>query len=74
MEGVAAFDSRPHGSIFHVEDRWALNWQEIDEDEDAACRVRKDPEDWILSQTELAADGDLLDKYKEVAKSVDSVD
>jgi hypothetical protein len=34
-------------SLFPVDDRWALVWEEVEEDAETARRVREDPEDWV---------------------------
>ena len=34
-------------SIFPVERRWALVWEEVEENEETARRIRKDPEGWM---------------------------
>jgi len=56
-------------SVFYVEDRWALKWYGIEEDEDTSRRVREDPEDWMLARIEDSSNGDLLDNYKTMAET-----
>ena len=35
------------GSVFPVEPRWALVWEDIEENLETARRVRQDPESWV---------------------------
>ncbi len=34
-------------SIFPVERRWALVWEEVQENEETARRIRANPQDWV---------------------------
>ena len=34
-------------SVFPVDKRWALVWEEIEENQETARRIREDPEDWM---------------------------
>jgi hypothetical protein len=36
----------PPGALLPVEEQWALVWEEVEEDEETARRVRADPENW----------------------------
>ncbi len=36
----------PEGAIFHVEERWALVWEDVEEDSETSRRVREDPTNW----------------------------
>ena len=36
----------PGGAILPVDVRWALVWEDVEEDPETARRVRADPEDW----------------------------
>jgi hypothetical protein len=36
----------PSGAILPVEERWALVWEDVEEDAETARRVREDPEGW----------------------------
>jgi len=60
------------GSIFPVEDRWALEWDEIDEDKETAKRIREDPVDWTPASHEHDLErlkGSLLDHLKGLASA-----
>ena len=36
----------PVGAILPVDERWALVWEDVEEDPETARRVREDPEYW----------------------------
>ncbi len=37
----------PGGTLFHVDEHWALLWEKIEPDAETARRVREDPGNWI---------------------------
>ncbi len=60
-------------SLFPVDDRWALVWEEVEEDAETARRVRADPEDWVaVSYDEQWHDlrGRFLDIMKDEARRI----
>lgn len=58
--------------IFAVPDEWALVWEELDEDDDLANRVWKDPEGWssdyLINQPEVVRGDYLLNLLKQYSK------
>jgi hypothetical protein len=59
--------------LFPVDDRWALVWEEVEEDAETARRVRADPEGWVaVSHDEEWHDlrGRFLDIMKDEARRV----
>jgi len=53
-----------------VERRWALVWEEIEEDEETARRIREDPEKWVPVSFEKSVKemtGRFLETLKEAA-------
>lgn len=36
----------PEGAIYPVEERWALVWEDVQEDSETTQRVREDPTNW----------------------------
>ena len=62
----------PNESIFPVERRWALVWEEIEENEETARRVRRDPDDWVPVSYDREIeelDGRFLEVMKDEAAS-----
>ena len=53
--------------IFPVDDRWALEWDEIGEDEETARRLREDPEALLPSSYEGVPSEGLLEHFKAVS-------
>lgn len=41
-----AREGMPEGAIYPVEERWALNWEDVEEDPETSRRVREDPTNW----------------------------
>ncbi len=64
LEGVAKWDIGE--CIFPVERRWALIWQEVEENAETARRIREDPEDWWPSAYDH--DRQFRDRFLEMAK------
>jgi len=65
---------RPPPCIFPVEDRWALCWDEIEENPGTASQLRADPENWLpvsYGEQIKVAKADLLDDLKTLA-AIDS--
>ena len=57
----------PDGVILPVEERWALVWEEVEEDAETARRVRADPEDWQpMSVDRTLAGGSWEDVFSDV--------
>lgn len=54
-------------SLFPVDNRWALVWEEVEEDAETARRVRADPEGWVVVSYEEEWH-DLRDRFLEVMK------
>ena len=57
--------------IFPVDDRWALEWDEIDEDEETGRSIREDPEEWPVApvaKDEGGTNEGLLDRYRAISR------
>ena len=46
-DGAPPSEAWRRESVFPVDRRWALVWEEIEEDAETARRIRDDPEDWV---------------------------
>jgi hypothetical protein len=69
IKRILTSDSSPKGgSVFPVEDRWALEWNEIEEDAEIAERIRKDPGEWATTMSADGLSNEMFDYFKSVAK------
>ena len=72
LERILNDDPEPfRACIFPVDDRWALERDEIGEDEETARRLREDPEAWVPSSHEGSPSEGLLVHLKEVSLAQD---
>ena len=39
-------EGTPAGAIYPVDERWALVWEDVEEDPETSRRVREDPTNW----------------------------
>ncbi len=64
---MAGVEGRPPtGAVFPVEERWALVWEEVEEDAETARRVREDPANWQPPSVDPMLGGrSLADLYRE---------
>ena len=59
----------PDGAILPVEERWALVWEDVEEDSETAGRVRADPEDWQpMSVDRMLAGGSWEELFSDVMR------
>ena len=69
MDCILTSEAIPQGgSVFPVEDRWALEWDEIEEDPEIAKRIRKDPDEWASTMSGDGLSNEMFDHFKSVAK------
>ena len=69
IKRILTSDSSPKGgSVFPVEDRWALEWNEIEEDAEIAKRIKKDPGEWATTMSADGLSNEMFDYFKSVAK------
>jgi hypothetical protein len=72
VERILNDEPEPVGcGIFPVDDRWALVWDDIEENQETAQRVRKTPTDWMPVSYEddvKGIRGTILDDLKELAR------
>ena len=69
LERILKEDPGPLGaSVFPVDDKWALEWDEVEEDEDTARLIREAPDTWLEAHGN-GSDQSLLDHFKAVARN-----
>jgi hypothetical protein len=55
-------------SVFPVNDKWALEWEEVEEDEDTARLIREAPDSWLGAGPGESEVG-LLNHYNAIARN-----
>ena len=69
LERTLKEGTEPIGAcVFPVDDKWALEWDEVEEDEDTARLIREAPESW-LEASHSESDEGLLDHFKAIARN-----
>ena len=66
LERILEEVPEPRGrGIFPVEERWALEWEDIEEDTEAARRISEDPESWIPPSWDISCGVDTLATFRQ---------
>lgn len=61
-------DEQPvFGCVFPVDERWAVEWDEIEEDSEIASYIREDPSNWLVRVEGPTADT-MLERLKRVGR------